>query len=319
MDKELSTYNYSEYYSIIRSQMGDKIALLTKDNCEIINETISFFETPKALLIKDDGYEEPLYLREDIEIIFIQDYLNQLPEIGLEKEDLIKNDLVIPLENPVRYILKSGKLLQVYSLEHVNAANSIQLYDKQNIPSFLWTTEQVEQNFPKSSFVPAGYYLNKVNRRMCPLFNVEKSSVEKGLIIYSDYDYYSIKSFLIGLESSFYILPKAWKINVHPDNMSPIGVFRGEAILQLHASAFEGSPLSKKLNSQDIEDDDLVCTLWDIQPIRDILNINSKKITSLIPKGITEEGLAVFSLIQDNKWLREKFHVFWAMTRFKKF
>lgn len=36
MDRELQKYNYSEYYSKIRGQMNNKVALLTKDNCEYI-------------------------------------------------------------------------------------------------------------------------------------------------------------------------------------------------------------------------------------------------------------------------------------------
>ncbi|WP_218135434.1 hypothetical protein [Paenibacillus sp. 276b] len=141
-------------------------------------------------------------------------------------------------------------------------------------------------------------------------------SVTNEFVIYSELDYYRDHSFLVRLEALFHLLPKAWKINVHQDHIETVALYRGDPFVRLLSSAFEGSPLSKKLNIEEIEQDDIVCTLWDIEPIRDILNMNNRKITLLIPRGITEEGLAVFSLDQD-KWFREKFHVFWAMNRLK--
>ncbi|SEB27494.1 hypothetical protein [Paenibacillus sp. 276b] len=105
---------------------------------------MSILEAPTALLIKDNEFEEPLYLREGIEIVFTQDYIRLLPEIGLEAEFIVKNELETPKEKPVWYIMRSGKLSKVYSKEHINLANSIEIYSCQKIPSFLWKREQVK-------------------------------------------------------------------------------------------------------------------------------------------------------------------------------
>lgn len=313
MTNDLTVLDYREYYSSIRNHRIEKKAYLTKENCETIEQPAGFLEHPECLLV-DKGYEEPLYLRENIEIIFKEEYLCDFPELGIEKRIILKNKLVLPNEPPARYLMISGKLFKVFTLEQIREANSINIYCERSLPDFLWKEYQVERRFPDLKLEPSGYYFEGIRHDLQPLFDVSEILKGTSLLIFTDKELYQIRSFVIGMRHAFDSFPQSWKVDVETEHMEELGFYRGTPVVKLLPSAFTNSPFSRKLHKDEIEEDDMICTLWDIETVRDVLNANDRKITALIPKGITEEGLAVFSSKQLG-WLKDRFHVFWAINK----
>jgi len=314
MTNELDVLEYREYYSSIRNRMAEKKVYLTKANCEVVGQPVGFLEQPECLL-NNNGYEEPLYLRENIEIIFKEEYNNRFSELGIEEKVVLKNKLSLPSESPVRYLMISGRLSKVFSLEQIGNANSLNIYNELNLPDSFWKQYQVEKRFPELSLQPSGFYFGRVQQELEPVFDVSGVLHEKQLMTYTDKELYRIRSFLIGKLYDFDSLPQSWRIKIEPDHMEELGYYGGMPVVKLLPSALTDSPLSTILDKTEIEYDDILCSLWDVETLRIILNANNRKITALIPKGMTEDELAVFSTHQLGG-LKERFHVYLACNKF---
>lgn len=314
MLNEFVKLDYRAYYHSIRNHAVEKNVLLTKENCEVIGQPVGFLEQPDCLL-DDNGYEKPLYKRENIEIVFKDEFFNCFPTLGIEEKTILKNKLSLPNESPICYLMISGRLHKVFTIEQIRKTNSVIIYDEKKVSDNMWKEYQINKRFPNMNLEPSGYYFERIQQSLQPLFDVEKLLQKKQLKLYTEKELYQIRSFVIGIQHKFDSFPQSWKIKLEPKHMKELGYYRGESVIQLLPSAFTDSPFANKLNNREIEDEDILCTLWDVETVRDVLNANNRKITSLIPKGMTVSGLAVFSS-KEIGWLKERLHVFFACNKF---
>lgn len=322
--------DYKDYYY----HLGKGEILLNEEQCEAIGEPIEKEETSThALVDYRKNSRIDLYSRPSLQgkLIFKEDYVNEFPFNGvligrninlpIINEDIIEElkDVDIEKLSPVKFMMFSGKLLPLYSIEELNN-NEIFLYLDANLPDHLLDRDTIlERTDIDIDTLPTGGYVIKKFpsiERIKRLYDVSELIGTNKMSIFSKKEFNAMRSFYIGTETDFYHFPKSWKVNV--TEFTELGYCNKERVIELGKEAYKESPFYYVINENQIKEKHLIVKLRELQALRDILNSQNLKITSVEPLGITNDGRGVFELKKYKGYeniIPSIFEVFFASNR----